>query len=114
MDVLRGLAVLLVAQCMGEWLQRALHLPLPGPVLGMALLALILLLRKQEPSAALVTTSNGLLRWLGLLFIPAGAGVVANMGLLRSAWLPIAVALVLSTLLTLAVTAFVMQRMVRR
>ena len=114
MEVLRSFGILLLAQLAGEALHRALRLPLPGPVLGMALLALVLLLRKRAPDEALVKTSNGLLRWLGLLFVPAGAGVVANLGLLRAAWLPIAVALVVSTLLTIAVTALVMQVLLRR
>ena len=114
MEVLRSFGILLLAQLVGEALHRALHLPLPGPVLGMALLALVLLLRRRPPDEALVKTSNGLLRWLGLLFVPAGAGVVANLGLLRSAWLPIAVALVVSTLLTITVTALVMQVLLKR
>ncbi len=114
MAILRAFLVLLLAQLVGEALHRALHLPLPGPVLGMALLAAVLLLRRREPDEALVTTSNGLLRWLGLLFVPAGAGVVANLPLLRSAWLPIVVALVVSTVLTASVTALVMQALQRR
>lgn len=114
MATLRSFLILLAAQLTGEALHRALHLPLPGPVLGMALLAAIFLLRKREPDTALVQTSNGLLRWLGLLFIPAGAGVVANLDLLRSAWLPITVALLLSTAFTVAATALVMQWLLRR
>lgn len=114
MAMLRSILILLAAQLAGEGLHRALHLPLPGPVLGMALLATILLLRKREPDAALVQTSNNLLRWLGLLFIPAGAGVVANLGLFRTAWFPIVVALVVSTALTIAVTALVMQWLLHR
>jgi putative effector of murein hydrolase LrgA (UPF0299 family) len=114
MATLRSFLILLAAQLAGEALHRALHLPLPGPVLGMAILAAVLLLRKREPDAALVQTSNGLLRWLGLLFIPAGAGVVANLRLLRSAWLPIAVALLLSTAFTVVATALVMQWLLRR
>jgi len=114
MAMLRSILILLAAQLVGEALHRALHLPLPGPVLGMALLAAILLLRKQEPDAALVQTSNGLLKWLGLLFIPAGTGVVANLGLFRTAWFPIVAALVVSTALTIAVTALVMQWLLHR
>jgi putative effector of murein hydrolase LrgA (UPF0299 family) len=114
MAMLRSILILLASQLAGEALHRALHLPLPGPVLGMALLAAILLLRKREPDTALVQTSNGLLRWLGLLFIPAGAGVVANLGLFRTAWFPILVALIVSTALTIAVTALVMQWLLRR
>lgn len=113
-DILKGFAVLLLAQLAGEAASRALHLPLPGPVLGMAFLAAVLLLRRNEPQPALVVTSNGLLRWLGLLFVPAGAGIVASLDLLRAAWLPVALSLVVSTLLTLAVSAVVMQWLLRR
>jgi holin-like protein len=114
MAILRSILVLLAAQLAGEAVHRALHLPLPGPVLGMALLAAVLLLRKREPDEALVKTSNGLLAWLGLLFVPAGAGIVANLSLLRTAWLPITVALIVSTFLTVTVTACVMQWLTHR
>ncbi|MEK6398831.1 MAG: CidA/LrgA family protein [Terriglobus sp.] len=114
MAILRSILILLSAQLVGEALHRALHIPLPGPVFGMALLAAYFLLRKREPDAALVQTSNGLLKWFGLLFIPAGAGVVAHLHLFRTAWFPIVVALFLSTALTIAVTALVMQWLLDR
>lgn len=106
--------MLLLAQFAGEVAHRVLHLPLPGPVLGMALLAGWLLLRGGEPDTALVETSETLLRWLPLLFVPAGVGVFAYPGLLRAGFLPIVVALVLSTLLTFAVTGWTMQLLTRR
>ena len=93
MEILRSFLVLLLAQLAGETLHRAFHVPLPGPVLGMALLAVALLLRRGGPDEALIKTSDGLLRWLGLLFVPAGAGVFANVHLLRAGWLPILVSL---------------------
>ncbi len=114
MAELRSFCVLLLGQCAGEVLRRALHLPIPGPVLGMALLAIALLLRRREPEASLVQTSQTLLRWLGLLFVPAGVGVVVYLHQLRQAWLPVAAALAISTLLTFAVTALVMQALQRR
>ncbi len=114
MDVLKSLCVLLLAQLAGEVLHRVLHLPIPGAALGMALLAAVLLLRRRDPGPALTQTANGLLSWLAMLFVPAGAGIFANLGLLRASWLPIVVALVGSTLLTLAVTALVMHLLLRR
>ncbi len=114
MSILRAFAVLLLAQFVGEAVHRLLHLPLPGPVLGMAGLAAWLLLRGGAPDAALAETSDTLLRWLPLLFVPAGAGVFAYPGLLRAGFVPIVVALVVSTLLTFAVTAWVMQLLSRR
>lgn len=42
MQTLRGMTWLLLLQSMGEVMARGLHLPLPGPVLGMVLLLLAL------------------------------------------------------------------------
>ena len=114
MDILRSFGLLLLAQLAGEVLHRVLHLPVPGAALGMALLAAALLLRKREPSPALTTTANGLLSWLGLLFVPAGVAIVANLGRLGQAFVPIVVSLVVSTMLTVGGVALIMQRMLGR
>lgn len=101
---------LLLFQTAGEALRKATHMPVPGPVLGMVMLAAWYILRGKEPEEPLQQTADGQLRWLGLLFVPAGVGIVANLALVRSAWLPISVSLVCSTVLTLAVTAWIMHR----
>ncbi len=92
---------------------KAAHLPLPGPVLGMVLLAAWYIVRRTTPDAHLNRASGTLLNWMGLLFVPAGVGIIANLGVLRSAWLPVLVALVGSTLFTLLITAGVMHRLTR-
>lgn len=115
MAVLRSFLVLLFAQLVGEGLHNVLHLRLPGPVLGMALLtAWLLFFHRGEPAAPLQQTADGLLRWLGLLFVPAGVGVFSYVGMIRAGLLPIVVALTVSTLLTFAVTAWTMQALDRR
>ena len=113
MAVLQSFATLLLFQLVGELLHLLLRLPLPGPVLGMALLTAALLLRKREPAPALTATSDHLLSILGLLFVPAGVGIITNLALLRSAWLPLTASMLVSTLLTLVVTAGVMHRLGR-
>ena len=114
MAILRSIFVLLLFQAAGEALSRGAHLPVPGPVLGMVLLAGWFILRRREPDEPLQQTADGLLRFLGLLFVPAGVGIVANLALLRTAWLPVTIALVGSTLLTLVTTALLMHRLQRR
>ena len=52
-----ALALLLAFQLAGEALRVALHLPVPGPVIGMALLLVYLILRPEGPSAELRTTA---------------------------------------------------------
>jgi holin-like protein len=83
---------------------RFLGLPLPGPVLGMLLLFLTLLLRRG-PGTGLENVSGGLLAHLSLLFVPAGVGLMVHWDRLVAEWLPIAAALLLSTLLTMAFCA---------
>jgi len=111
--MLAALTVLLVYQLVGEVLVVALRLPVPGPVVGMALLFASLILRGGV-AEDLGSTANGLLRHLSLLFVPAGVGVMAHLNRLASEWLPITVSLVFSTLLTIAVTALVMRALLAR
>ena len=107
--VLIALFGLLFFQLIGELVSEILHIPVPGPVLGMLLLAGWYAVRRREPGRPMRYAADGLLRWLGLLFVPAGVGIVASFPALRSAWLPITVALVGSTWLTLLTTALLMQ-----
>ncbi len=113
MPVLRALFALLFFQLAGEVTARGLDLPVPGPVIGFVLLALLLAAwpaarREIEPVA------DGLLRHLSLLFVPAAVGVIQQWGLVRTQALPIGVALVVSTWAALAVTALVFRAVARR
>ena len=110
--MLESIAVLLICQLIGELIVHAFAIPVPGPVLGMALLFLGLVLRGNMP-ASLSDTANGLLGQLSLLFVPAGVGVMTHLTLLGNQWLPITASLIVSTLLTIAVTGLLMQRLTR-
>lgn len=107
--MLQAFTTLLGFQLLGEALARALQLPVPGPVVGMLLLLLALALRRDAPPAWLEPTSSALLQHLGLLFVPAGVGIIAHTSLLARGWLPILLTLVLSTALTLAATALTLR-----
>lgn len=102
------LAILLVFQAMGEGLAHALSLPIPGPVIGMLLLFLYLILN-GDAVHRLAPTSLELLRHLSLLFVPAGVGIMVHAQRLAAEWLPIMVALVASTVISIAVTAAVVR-----
>jgi holin-like protein len=108
-----ALAVLLLCQLAGEALARAASLPVPGPVLGMGLLLAALLVRGRAPDA-LGRTADGLLAHLGLLFVPAGVGVVLHLDALAEAAAPLALAVLGGTLLAVGTTAPVAQRLLRR
>ena len=101
-------ATLLVFQLLGEGCAYLFSLPIPGPVIGMLLLLLFLIL-KRGATTALTPVSMALLRHLSLLFVPAGVGIMVHARLLLAEWLPISVALVGSTLVSLVVTAVVVR-----
>lgn len=102
--MIAALTLLLVFQLVGEVIARALALPIPGPVIGMALLFLALLVR-GGPGEDLRQTSGQLLQHLSLLFVPVGVGVMTHLALIGQHGLRMAAALVLSTWIGLAVTA---------
>jgi len=84
----------------------------------MVLLTLILIRRPSAIPESLAASARILLQNLGLFFVPAGVGVVANIGLIRQQWMPICVALIGSTCLSLLATActvnFMRSRLQRR
>jgi len=85
---LAGITWLLVFQCLGEALVRLAVLPIPGPVAGMVLLLIALLVRGLAPDA-LSVAGDGLAKHLSLLFVPAGVGVMQYAARLETEWLPI-------------------------
>jgi holin-like protein len=91
-----ALATLLVFQLLGEALVRTLAVPVPGPVVGMALL-LLLLVGCGRPGWRAQAHGATLLQHLSLLFVPAGVGVMLHLQRLGDEALAIGVALVLST-----------------
>ena len=105
--MLEYLTLILVCQLAGELVVTTIGAPLPGPVVGMVLLFVFLLLKGAVPEP-LGQVSGALLHNLSLLFVPAGVGVMAHLELLGSDVVPLSVALVLSTLMTVAVTALLM------
>jgi holin-like protein len=105
--MLHGLTLLLLCQTAGEVLARLAHLPFPGPVLGMLLLAGLLVwppLRSPAGQAA-----DALLGHLSLLFVPVGVGVMTHWALIGQVGGRLLVVLVLSTWVGLAVTAWVLR-----
>lgn len=106
-----GLVILLLFQLVGELGVKVLNVPIPGPVLGMGLLAATLAIWGRTP-VVLRKASYGLLKFMPLLFVPAGVGVLALHDALKGGWLALGVALVVSTALALAITAWVMKGLV--
>lgn len=110
--MIQALSILFACQLVGEGLVHVGALPVPGPVVGLVVLAGGLFWwerrrPKSQPTApaSLTAAANGLLGHLSLLFVPAAVGIVQQGAAILANGLVIAVSLVASTVLTLAVTA---------
>jgi putative effector of murein hydrolase LrgA (UPF0299 family) len=112
MNALRGFAWLLVLQSAGELLAHGLHLPFPGPVVGMVLL--LLALNVEAVRTPVAACADYLLSHLSLLFVPVGVGVMTHLGLLNEYGGRMLVVIVLSTWVGLAVTALALRALMQR
>lgn len=115
------MALLLALQLAGEILARATAIAVPGPVFGMLGLFLLLIGRERMgaslPAAwrdgTLETVAQGLLKHLSLLFVPAGVGVIQRLDVLGRDGAALILALVVSSLAGLVVTAAVFHLLAR-
>ena len=110
--MLEALTIILCCQLVGELIVVGTGLPLPGPVVGMLLLFAGLLIHGKVPER-LGQVTGALMEHMSLLFVPAGVGVMTHLTLLENQWFPISLSLVVSTLLTIAVTGLAMAALVR-
>jgi holin-like protein len=92
--------------CVGELAARSGLLPLPAPVTGLILLYAELAIRGKLPDD-LGVLADRLLQFLGMLFVPAGVGVIAYLDILKAEAIPILTAVIGGTAITLFVTAIV-------
>ena len=101
-----GLVQILLFQSLGELVSKFLLPTLPGPVIGLILMVLWLVLRKGINSE-LAMVADGFSQYLGLLFVPAAVGVVLFLPQLKANALAIVSALIGSVILTIASSALV-------
>lgn len=112
-NIVKGVAVLLVCQLAGEAVVTVAReffpfIAFPGPVIGMALLFAWLAWRR-DADPDLEASGQGLLRNLSLLFVPATVGFVQHGAILAQYGLIIITTLVISAAITLTVTALTFQ-----
>ena len=118
--MLNSIFTIFLFQLFGEFLQKFFELNIPGPVIGLILLLSTLLIIKENNKtiedfkANLVFSAENLLNYLPLLFIPVGVGVVMHLSLLEENLVPVLLVIIIGTLLTLAFTAFLMEKLIKK
>ena len=106
--MISGLVQILLFQGLGELLSKFAVPLVPGPVIG--LIALLgYLLAKRSIGASLELVSATFSQHLGLLFVPAAVGVVMFLPQLQAHAWAVIVALVVSVILTMSVTALILK-----
>jgi holin-like protein len=109
--MIRGIATLLGFQLAGELVARLGHLPISGPICGMAAL-LVWLHLKGGVDNELGKVCDGILANMALLFVPVGVGAMSYSQLFENAWAVIALAILIGAGATLLTTAFVTRALI--
>lgn len=111
--MLHGLIVLLACWVAGETLVNFLSVALPGSVAGMLMLMVVALVRRGVDKST-AEVGSLLLSHLALLFVPAGVGLMEHGRLFAEEGVAMLAVLVLSTAVTMIVTAFMLKWLLAR
>lgn len=117
--MLNSIFIILLFQLIGDFIQKFFELSIPGPVIGLIFLLSVMLIikkiNKQDTGfeTKLVNSAENLLTYLPLLFIPVGVGVVMHLSLLEENLVSVILIIIIGTLLTLALTGFVFEKLLK-
>ncbi len=109
MILIKQVAIILGFWLLGELIAYFTALPIPGSIAAMLLIVTALEL-KIIHSRDINHVADFLLNNMALFFIPAGVGIMLHFNVIQKEWLPISVAIVISTLLVLTVVGLIMEK----
>lgn len=113
MKFLRQFGIILFVSFLGEMLHILIPLPIPASVYGLILMLLALCTRIIKLTQV-KETADFLIEIMPVMFIPAAVGLLDSWSALQPIWLPVVVITILTTIIVMAVTGQVTQRMIRR
>lgn len=102
--IIAQVALLYIFFLTGDYLQKLLHLPVPGSIVGLLLL-FVLLLFNIVPVKLIEEGSLFILAYLPMFFIPATAGIMNHLDIFSGRGLLMIGILVVSSVVTMVVTA---------
>ena len=105
--------IIMVFAFVGELLHFFIPLPIPASIYGIVLLFLALELKVVKVSD-IEQTSSFLIAIMPLMFLPPAVGVIESWDLIQGAWLPYVVVTVVSTVVVMAVSGRVTQRIISK
>jgi holin-like protein len=118
--MLKGIFIIFFFQLIGEVVQQYFVLLIPGPVVGLILLLMTLICTRGLTSPAIGTltksifqSADGILRYLSLLFIPIGVGVIMHLQYLENNILSVMAIILIGTVTSLGLTAVLFERLTK-
>lgn len=113
MKFLKQFCIILFISFLGEALRKLIPLPVPASVYGLVLMLAalksgILKISQVREAAAF------LIEIMPVMFIPAGVGLMDSWGVLKPVFLPVIVITFLTTVIVMAVTGLVTQKIIRK
>ncbi|TCW00231.1 CidA/LrgA family protein [Biostraticola tofi] len=103
--LLRAFAMIYLCLFIGNLLSSLLPMTIPGSIIGMLVLFLLLSLQIM-PAAWLKPGCHLLIRYMALLFVPIGVGVMNYYSQISAQLGPLVVSCVVSTLIVMLVVGF--------
>ncbi len=103
--MINALLIILCCQFAGEMIVHFSDIAIPSSVVGMVILLVGLIIKGGLPDS-LDKTAFEFVKYIGLLFVPAGAGISMYLHLIAEQWLVILVASFTGTIATLILTAY--------
>lgn len=113
LQFIKGMIILIGLLLVGDILSDIFSIPVPGSVIGMVLL-FVCLVTSNTLSDDLEKTADGLIGHIGLLFVPAGAGISLYLTMIVENWQVILLASFVSTALTLISTALLFKALSKK
>lgn len=104
--MLQSIAITLGFQALGEFINRFLNIPIPGPVIGMVLLLAAFFL-DDRLIERIRPTAGVLLANLSLLFVPAGVGIIRHGERFLTEGIAITFTIIITGIIVMAVTVLV-------
>ena len=116
--MLRSLFIIFFFQLLGEAIQKFFEINIPGPVIGLIILLLVFIffIKNASPfrkiKKEISETSHQIIKYLSLLFVPIGVGVVMHINYLGDNLFKILAIIIIGTLSTLVFVAYVMEKII--
>lgn len=113
MKIVKQFGIILFITLLGEVLHHLIPLPVPASIYGMLIMLLCLRFKIIEVSDV-KETSYFLLEAMPIVFIPAAAGIITAMDVLKNIFIAYAVTAIASTLVVMIISGAVTQLLMNR